>query len=75
MFFLNLLDKLTGKQYIGSAYGHEGIWGRWTEYMNTNGTGNNKQLEELIIKFIGFKIIIQEQIKIVSFNQSRIIVL
>lgn len=43
-----ILDKLTGKQYIGSAYGHEGIWGRWTEYMNTNGTGNNKQLEELI---------------------------
>lgn len=45
-----ILDKLTGDKYIGSAYRENGIFGRWEEYVNTNGHGNNKRLKELITK-------------------------
>lgn len=38
----------TGKLYVGSAYGEDGIWGRWCKYVATNGHGNNKTLKELI---------------------------
>ncbi|MBF0694662.1 MAG: GIY-YIG nuclease family protein [Flavobacterium sp.] len=41
-------DTLSGKLYVGSAYGAEGIWGRWREYINTNGHGGNKQLKNLV---------------------------
>jgi hypothetical protein len=43
-----VLDKSTkeGRQYVGSAYGKDGIWGRWTEY-SKNSHGNNKQMVEL----------------------------
>jgi hypothetical protein len=37
----------TGEQYVGSAHGASGIWGRWTEYAK-NGHGGNKMLKELI---------------------------
>jgi hypothetical protein len=43
-----ILDKSTGNKYIGSAYSEDGIFGRWEEYVNTNGHGNNKRLKELI---------------------------
>ncbi|MCX6227045.1 MAG: GIY-YIG nuclease family protein [Bacteroidia bacterium] len=43
-------DTKTGKLYVGSAYGDEGIWGRWTKYVLTNGHGDNKTLKELIEK-------------------------
>ncbi|MEA5100794.1 MAG: GIY-YIG nuclease family protein [Bacteroidales bacterium] len=43
-------DTETGKLYVGSAYGDEGIWGRWREYVKTNGHGGNKTLIELIEK-------------------------
>lgn len=42
-------DTKTGKLYVGSAYGEEGIWGRWSTYVSTNGHGNNKTLKELIM--------------------------
>lgn len=42
-----ILDKSTGKQYVGSAYGKEGILGRWKEYRK-NGHGGNKELVELL---------------------------
>jgi hypothetical protein len=42
-----ILDKKTGKQYVGSAYGKEGIWGRWSTYVLTK-HGNNKILIELL---------------------------
>ena len=45
-----ICDTKTGKQYIGSAYGDEGIWGRWKEYVSTNGHGGNKALKELLDK-------------------------
>ena len=42
-------DGKSGKLYIGSAYGENGgIWGRWSEYVKTNGHGNNKTLKELV---------------------------
>jgi len=42
-----ILDKKTGNQYIGSAYGVNGIWGRWNNYVK-NYHGGNKQLIELL---------------------------
>lgn len=42
-----ILDKLTGKQYVGSTYNTRGIWGRWEIYANT-GHGFDKDLQELI---------------------------
>ena len=36
----------TGKHYVGSAYGSNGIWGRWSDYIY-GCHGNNKELKEL----------------------------
>ena len=41
-------DTNTDKLYIGSAYGKEGIWQRWTKYVKTGGHGGNKTLKELV---------------------------
>lgn len=41
-----ILDKKEGKQYVGSTYGGDGIWGRWINYAK-NGNGGNKLLIEL----------------------------
>lgn len=43
-----IADKSNGKLYVGSAYGYEGIWGRWKVYAETNGHGNNDMLVELV---------------------------
>ena len=40
-------DKSTGKNYVGSAYGDDCIWQRWSEYAK-NGHGNNVQLKKLL---------------------------
>lgn len=42
-----ILDKVSGQQYVGSAYGKEGVWGRWSTYISTK-HGNNKILIELL---------------------------
>lgn len=42
-----ITDTNTGRLYVGSAYGENGIWGRWCEYVTTNGHGGNKSLKEL----------------------------
>lgn len=39
-----ITDTNTGRLYIGSAYGEDGIWGRWSEYVLTGGHGGNKSL-------------------------------
>lgn len=44
-----ILDKNTGKQYVGSTYNKRGIWGRWTEYART-GHGGDKDLKPLLEK-------------------------
>lgn len=41
-----VIDGNTGKQYIGSAYGPEGIWGRWNSYAVTY-HGNNTEFKKL----------------------------
>ncbi|QDH73327.1 GIY-YIG nuclease family protein [Brevundimonas sp. M20] len=40
-------DVLTGKRYVGSAYGQGGVWSRWCEYAAT-GHGNNAELRQLV---------------------------
>lgn len=35
-----ITDTKTGQQYVGSASGHEGIWGRWSGYVNDGHNGN-----------------------------------
>ena len=42
-----IVDTLTGKQYVGSAYGDECVWQRWSDYAK-NGHGGNKELKELL---------------------------
>lgn len=42
-------DTKTGKLYVGSAYGKQKLWGRWTEYVETY-HGGNKALKELFEK-------------------------
>ena len=41
-----IFDKKTGKKYVGSAYGEDGIWGRWCKYAVTV-HGGNKELKKL----------------------------
>ena len=41
-------DTKSGKLYVGSAYGEDGIWGRWSEYVNSGGHGGNKALKNLV---------------------------
>lgn len=40
-------DTKTGKLYVGSASGEQGIWGRWSDYV-ANGHGGNIELHELL---------------------------
>jgi hypothetical protein len=42
-----ILDTKKGRQYVGSAYGEDGIWGRWKNYART-GHGGNTLLKELV---------------------------
>jgi hypothetical protein len=42
-----ILATTTGQQYVGSAHGTEGIWGRWAAYAR-NGHGGNKLLKDLV---------------------------
>ena len=39
-----VLDQSSGKQYIGSAYDTEGIWGRWKDYVASRGHGESVKL-------------------------------
>lgn len=43
-----IVDTLTGKQYVGSAYGEDCIWQRWSEYAK-NGHGGNIELKNVLI--------------------------
>ncbi len=42
-----IVDTKTGKQYVGSAYGEDCIWKRWSEYART-GHGGNIDLKEIL---------------------------
>ena len=53
-----ITDKKTGKLYVGSAYGDNGIYGRWLTYLNSGfdkdeqetGKYPNKKLKELVLR-------------------------
>ena len=42
-----IVDVETGRQYIGSAYGSEGLFKRWSCYVTTRHGGNKQMKEEL----------------------------
>ena len=42
-----IVDTLSGKQYVGSAYGDECIWQRWCSYIE-KGHGGNIQFRQLL---------------------------
>jgi hypothetical protein len=44
-----ILAEASGDLYVGSAYGEEGIWGRWREYARS-GHGGNALLRDLIAR-------------------------
>jgi hypothetical protein len=44
-----IVDTVTGKQYVGSAYGQDGLLGRWSEYVATFHGGNKRLIEELLV--------------------------
>jgi len=49
-----IIDRSNGKKYVGSAYGEQGVWARWSNYM-VNGHGNNNELSKLLYtKGIGY---------------------
>ncbi len=41
-----VVDSQTGKYYVGSAYGKNGLLGRWLTYATTNGTGGGSKTDE-----------------------------
>jgi hypothetical protein len=42
-----ILDTYDGRQYVGSACGADGIWGRWVNYAQT-GHGGNIELQRIL---------------------------
>ncbi len=49
-------DTLTGRLYVGSAYGAKGIFGRWQSYANS-GHGGNKELQGMDYNLFEFSIL------------------
>lgn len=45
-----VVDRETGQQYVGSAYGKDGLLGRWSCYVSSL-HGNNKLMKELICAY------------------------
>lgn len=42
-----ITDTKTGRRYVGSAYGDQGIWSRWRQYAQS-GHGGNAELTKLV---------------------------
>lgn len=42
-----ITDKLTGKHYVGSAYGEYAFWSRWAQY-SSDGHGGDVELKKII---------------------------
>ena len=53
-----ILCTQTGKQYVGSATGTDGIWNRWGDYV-VNGHGGNNGLREHLNQYPGAAIFFQ----------------
>lgn len=41
-----MVDRESGKQYVGSAPGQDNLWGRWRDYART-GHGGDRELRTL----------------------------
>jgi hypothetical protein len=41
-----LVNPDTGKQYVGSAQGTDGFWGRWEQYA-ASGHGGNRRMQDV----------------------------
>jgi len=71
-----ITDNQTGKKYIGSAYGGEGLWQRWVSYAK-DGHGGNKELKALI-KEKGIEYVYSLQwsvLEVCDLNASKVYVL
>ena len=44
----SIVDETNGKIYIGSTYNKNGTWSRWSEYVYSNGHGNDCKLKQLV---------------------------
>ena len=44
-----IVDTETGRQYVGSAYNNDGLFGRWSRYVTTK-HGNNKLMKKELCK-------------------------
>lgn len=45
-----IVDRESGRQYVGSAYGKDGLLGRWSCYVASQ-HGHNKQMKELVCQY------------------------
>ena len=45
-----ITDRSNGKLYVGSAYGKDGLLGRWSHYVTTK-HGGNKGIQEVICQY------------------------
>lgn len=43
-----ITDVKTGKIYIGGTYGGDGVWQRWSNYVETGGHGGDVELKKLV---------------------------
>ena len=50
-----ILDEHDGQQYIGSAYGKDGVWGRWQTYFMDPTGGNKRLVEKMNINPVAFR--------------------
>lgn len=44
-----ITDISSGKRYVGAAYGNQGVWSRWSNYISS-GHGGNAELRSLVSK-------------------------
>ena len=49
-----ITDTLNGKRYVGSAYGSNGIWSRWRDYVDSQGHGGNTELSNVIKRTVNY---------------------
>lgn len=50
IFAVYQIESPDGHKYIGSAYGENGLWGRWSSYVDSKYGSGGKKLKELIEK-------------------------
>lgn len=66
-----ITDRATGKQYIGSATGSDGLFGRWKEYVKTFHGGNSGIRDYLAISSDSYKDFQFSIIQTFSMNESK----